>query len=89
MMGAAASILASHRRYSEARRASGRAQIAHVMANSGMAWYLFVAPAIHIARFRGVPVIVNYRGGLAAEFLKEHAGSVLWSLRRALGPAAA
>ena len=43
------------------------------MANSGWAWHLFAAPAIRIAHWRGVPVVVNYRGGLAAEFLAEQA----------------
>lgn len=50
-------------------RAMRHADIAHVMANSGWAWHLFAAPAIWIAWLRGVPVIVNYRGGNAAAFL--------------------
>ncbi|HKA44248.1 MAG TPA: glycosyltransferase family 4 protein [Burkholderiales bacterium] len=50
-------------------RAAGRVQIFHVMANSGWAWHLFAAPAVWIARLRGVPVVVNYRGGGADEFL--------------------
>ena len=41
----------------------------HVLANSGWAWHLFAAPAIMIARMRGTPVIVNYRGGNADPFL--------------------
>lgn len=49
-------------------QAAGRAHVFHVMANSGWAWHLFAAPAVWIARLRGVPVIVNYRGGNAAEF---------------------
>src|SRR5262249_34186992 len=47
-------------------RSCGRADVVHVMANSGRAWYLFAAPAIHLAALRGAPVVVNYRGGLAA-----------------------
>lgn len=48
--------------------AAGRVQLFHVMANSGWAWDLFAAPAVWIARARHVPVIVNYRGGDAANF---------------------
>jgi glycosyltransferase involved in cell wall biosynthesis len=47
----------------------GRSQVVHVFANSGWAWHLFAAPALAVARLRGVPAIVNYRGGLADEFL--------------------
>ena len=51
-------------------RAAGRNHIFHVFANSGLAWHLFAAPAIVIARWRRVLVIVNYRGGNADAFLK-------------------
>jgi glycosyltransferase involved in cell wall biosynthesis len=47
----------------------GRAQVVHLLANSGWAWHLLAAPALVIARMRSVPVIVNYRGGAADEFL--------------------
>jgi glycosyltransferase involved in cell wall biosynthesis len=50
-------------------RAVGQAQVIHVLANSGWAWYLFSAPVLTLAKWRGKPVIVNYRGGLAQEFL--------------------
>ena len=49
-------------------RAMGRAQVVHVLANSGWAWHFLAAPALLIAKWRGVPAIVNYRGGLADEF---------------------
>ncbi|WP_366522183.1 glycosyltransferase family 4 protein [Candidatus Accumulibacter sp. ACC003] len=49
-------------------QAAGRAQVLHVLANSGWAWHLFAAPAIVIARLRQTPVIVNYRGGNADGF---------------------
>lgn len=64
-------------------RACGRAQLMHLMANSGWSWHLFAAPAIWIARLRGTPVIVNYHGGEAAAFLKGAARWVLPSLRQA------
>ena len=63
--------------------ASGRAKVAHVMANSGWSWHLFAAPAILIARMRGVPVLVNYRGGEAGPFLQRQSRWVLPVLRRA------
>jgi glycosyltransferase involved in cell wall biosynthesis len=47
----------------------GRVDVVHVFANSGWAWHLFAAPAMTIARMRGVPAIVNYRGGYADAFL--------------------
>lgn len=61
-------------------KAAGRSDLLHVMANSGWSWHLFAVPAIRVARLRGVPVIVNYRGGEAEVFLdRAHAG-----VRRAL-----
>ena len=57
-------------------RAVADADVVHVMANSGWAWHLFAMPAIRIARARRRPVIVNYRGGLAAEFLATSARRV-------------
>jgi glycosyltransferase involved in cell wall biosynthesis len=50
-------------------RAAERSTVFHVMANSGWAWHLFAAPAIWIAKARGVRVVVNYRGGAASTFL--------------------
>ena len=58
-------------------------EIAHVMANSGLAWHLLAAPAIWIASLTGVPAIVNYRGGEAATFLARRAAVVRFTLRRA------
>lgn len=63
-------------------RAAGRSDVMHVMANSGMSWHLFAVPAVWIARVRGVPVIVNYRGGEAAEFLARSARSVRATMAR-------
>ena len=64
-------------------RAAGRVDLFHVMANSGWSWHLFAAPAVWLARLRGVPCLVNYRGGEADTFLASSAGSVLRTLRRA------
>ena len=63
-------------------RVAGNVELMHIMANSGWSWHLCAAPAIWIARLRGTPTVVNYRGGEAAAFL-EKSGTVLrWSLRR-------
>ena len=51
-------------------RVAAEVQVMHVLANSGWAWHLFAAPAVWIARWHGVPVVVNYRGGDAAPFLR-------------------
>jgi glycosyltransferase involved in cell wall biosynthesis len=64
-------------------RVSRRIDVMHVMANSGWAWFLFAAPAIRAAARRAVPVVVNYRGGLAREFLAKSARRVRGSLERA------
>jgi len=64
-------------------RSAGEVQLFHVMANSGWSWHLFAAPAIWIARFRGKPVVLNYRGGEADSFFNEAFFWVKPSLRRA------
>jgi glycosyltransferase involved in cell wall biosynthesis len=64
-------------------RAAGRTDVAHVVANSGWAWHLFAVPAVWIAWVRGVPVVVNYRGGEAASFLRRAAPVVRFTLQRA------
>jgi len=64
-------------------RAIGRAQVVHVFANSGWAWHLLAAPALSIARLRGIPAIVNYRGGQADEFLSHAPRFVHRQLARA------
>lgn len=64
-------------------RCAGRVELMHVMANSGWAWHLFAAPAVWIARLRGTPVVVNYRGGSAESFLAAQARWVRPTLRRA------
>jgi glycosyltransferase involved in cell wall biosynthesis len=64
-------------------RACRGADLVHVMANSGWAWHLFAAPAVLVARLRGVPVLVNYRGGEAEPFLEKQHRWVRPVLRRA------
>ncbi len=50
-------------------RAAGRADVLHIMANSGWSWHLFAAPAVWIGHWRHCPVVVNYRGGELDAFL--------------------
>ena len=64
-------------------RGVGRAEVVHLMANSGWAWHLLAAPALLVARWRHVPVIVNYRGGQADQFFASAPGFVLRSLNSA------
>ncbi|MDR4514619.1 glycosyltransferase family 4 protein [Nitrosomonas sp.] len=63
-------------------RTAGQVQLFHIMANSGLAWHLFAAPAIWIARLRNIPVIVNYRGGEAQAFFQKSFRWVRPSLER-------
>ncbi len=63
-------------------RATAGCDVLHLMANSGWSWHLFATPAILVAQLRGVPVIVNYRGGGAGEFLARSARIVRWSISR-------
>lgn len=62
---------------------AGRADLFHVMANSGWAWHLCTAPAVWIGRMRRVPVIINYRGGAAEQFFKRSLSRVAPTMRMA------
>ncbi len=64
-------------------RSLSQTKVMHLMANSGWAWHLFAVPAIWIAQLRGVPVVVNYRGGEAEQFLSRSQSLVRFSMRRA------
>jgi glycosyltransferase involved in cell wall biosynthesis len=64
-------------------RGIGRADVVHIFANSGWAWHLFAAPAIWISRLRRRPVVINYRGGGAEEFLKHAPGFVVRTMASA------
>tara|TARA_B110000503_G_scaffold34861_2_gene56931 strand:- start:58621 stop:59700 length:1080 start_codon:yes stop_codon:yes gene_type:complete len=63
-------------------RMAGRTDVIHLMANSGWSWQLFAAPVIWIGWLRSTPVIVNYRGGEAREYLAASARWVKPSLAR-------
>ncbi|CAA0123436.1 N-acetyl-alpha-D-glucosaminyl L-malate synthase [Halioglobus japonicus] len=64
-------------------RMAGRNDVIHLMANSGWSWQLFAAPVIWIGWLRKKPVLVNYRGGEAREYLAASARWVKPSLTRA------
>jgi glycosyltransferase involved in cell wall biosynthesis len=64
-------------------RVAADADVFHIMANSGWSWHLFATPAVWISRIRGVPSVVNYRGGEAATFLLHSGGVVRRTLRGA------
>ncbi len=57
--------------------------LVHLMANSGWAWHLFAAPVIAAAKRMGIPVVVNYRGGLAKSFLEQSSVRVIPQIRNA------
>lgn len=63
-------------------RTAGRADMFHIMANSGWSWHLFSVPAVWLARSRGVPVVLNYRGGEADAFLNKSASLVRFTMRQ-------
>jgi glycosyltransferase involved in cell wall biosynthesis len=62
---------------------AGRSDVIHLMANSGWSWQLFAAPVIWIGWIRNTPVVVNYRGGEAREYLAASAKWVKPSMARA------
>ena len=64
-------------------RLAGRVDVIHLMANSGWSWQLFAAPVLWLSRFRGTPVIVNYRGGEAQVYFQRSFRRVRPSLRQA------
>ncbi len=66
-------------------RVAGRVDLLHIFANSGWSWQLFTAPAVWIAWMRNTPVIINYRGGEAQDYLSESIRWVRPTLKRADG----
>jgi len=69
----------------KAWRLAGRVDVIHLMANSGWSWQLYAAPVIWIGWLRNTPVIVNYRGGEAREYLAASGAWVKPSLAKAAG----
>ena len=59
-----------------------RSDVVHVMANSGWSWHLFAAPAIWVGKMTKCPVVLNYRGGHAAEFFERSWQTVNRSLSK-------
>ena len=57
-------------------------QILHIMANSGWSWHLFAVPAILVAHRRGIPIVLNYRGGYADSFFAKSWSTVSWALKK-------
>ena len=64
------------------RRACARAELVHILANSGWSWNLFSVPAIASAHRQNLPVVLNYRGGLAPEFFARSFAVVRRGLQR-------
>lgn len=64
---------------------AGRVDVIHLMANSGWSWQLFAAPVIWIGWLRRTPVVVNYRGGEAEQYLVRSSRRVAPTLRRSAG----
>lgn len=64
-------------------RAAGKVDLFHLMANSGWSWHLYAVPALLVGSVRGVPVVVNYRGGEAESFLARSASLVRNPVKRA------
>jgi glycosyltransferase involved in cell wall biosynthesis len=51
---------------------AARADVLHIMAASGLYFYLFSFPALLVARLFGCRAILNYRGGAARSFFRKH-----------------
>ncbi len=57
--------------------------VIHVFSNSGWAWQLFSAPVVWIGWINKIPVIINYRGGEAKQYLDKSIHWVRPTLNRA------
>lgn len=66
-------------------RQIGKADVVHLMANSGWSWHLFATPAIWLAWLLRKPLLINYRGGHAETFFQKSFYIVERSLNRATG----
>ncbi len=63
-------------------RVASKVDVFHVMANSGWSWHLVAVPVIWIASVHKVPVVINYRGGEAKDFLARSQSLVRCSMNR-------
>jgi glycosyltransferase involved in cell wall biosynthesis len=63
-------------------RLAGNRDVLHLMANSGWSWHLFAAPVVWIASWRATPVVVNYRGGAASDFLAQSPRLIRATMKR-------
>lgn len=64
------------------RRLKG-VDLIHILSNSYLSFFLYTAPAIFVGKLYCCKVIINYRGGLAREFLKKYKWIVCQILRMA------
>lgn len=64
-------------------RAGNKIDLYHIMANSYISFFLVTTPAVMIGRLLHIPTVVNYRGGLAREFLARYHRIVRPILKRA------
>lgn len=64
-------------------RLAGRADVIHLMANSGWSWQLFSAPTLWLSWLRSTPVVVNYRGGEAQPYFERSFRWIRPSLKKA------
>jgi glycosyltransferase involved in cell wall biosynthesis len=64
-------------------RAVQHADCVHLMANSWWSFHLFATPTVRIAHRLGKPVVLNYRGGEAADFFARQFRWVAPTLRAA------
>lgn len=64
-------------------RAARPQTILHIFANSYASFFLWTGTATVIGRRRGAAIIINYRGGLAHEFLEKWRKSTAFIFRRA------
>lgn len=62
---------------------AGRVDLFHVLANSGWSWHLFAAPAVWVAKVRGIPAVVHYHGGEAQAFFRRAFAWIGPTLQRA------
>lgn len=60
-----------------------RVDVIHLMSNSGWSWQLYSAPVLWVGWLQKTPVIVNYRGGEAREYLQKSSSRIKPSLSKA------